>query len=199
MYGNANNIVSDEFALASMQTATDPQIERAHRVTDRARATHGTRRPVERGKKAVAGGVDFAPTILAEHAPSFGIERIQQDAPGTVAKCGGAFRRSCNVDKQHSRKHPIRLRCLPMPGDELFDLIKNFILIANPDHMVLTAELNQFGAGNLLRHVARMFYVNHPLISAMQNQGWYARDGQNVSDIDLPVHTHDRRSRAGAC
>ncbi len=99
MYGNADNIVSDELAFASMQTATDVQIERTHRITDRAGATHGSCWAVERGKKTVTGGVDFAPSILAEHAPSFCIERIEQLAPGAVAESGGAFGRSRNVDE----------------------------------------------------------------------------------------------------
>src|SRR5438552_15245881 len=45
MHGNADNIVSAEFAFAGMQTATDLEIERAHRIADRAGATHGARRP----------------------------------------------------------------------------------------------------------------------------------------------------------
>src|SRR5438874_848847 len=146
MHDNANNIVSDEFALAGMQTATDLQIERAHRIADCTGATYGARWPVERGKETVAGGIDFAPAILAEHTPNFGIERVEQHAPSAVAGCGGAFRRSRNVDKQYSREHPIWFRCLPMPGDELLDLVKNCVLIAKPDRMVLTAELNQSGA-----------------------------------------------------
>src|SRR5215510_11322936 len=120
MHRNANNIVSDEFALAGMQTATDLQLERAHRIANCAGATHGPRRPVERSKETIACGVDLASAILAEYAANFGIERVEQHAPSAIAKCGGAFRRPRNVDKQHGREHPISLRCLPLPGDELF-------------------------------------------------------------------------------
>ena len=86
-----------------------------------------------------------------------------------------------------------------MPGDEHFNFIKNCPLIADPRHVVLAAELNQFGTGNLLGHVARVLHVNDALIGAMQNQRRYTRDGQDIPDIDLPIHAHDRRCCAWAC
>ena len=79
MHGNANNIVSDEFALAGMQTATDLQIERAHRIADCTGATYGARWPVERGKETVAGGIDFVatePTELVAHRVIMSVEKL---------------------------------------------------------------------------------------------------------------------------
>src|SRR6185369_16281499 len=68
MHGNSAKLVPHDFALAGMEARPDLESERPYVVRDGAGAAHCAGRAVERGEKAIPGGIDLATAEAGELA-----------------------------------------------------------------------------------------------------------------------------------
>ena len=66
VYGNSAKLVAHDFALAGMEARSDLESERPYVVRDG--AAHRASRAVERGQKAIPGGIDLATAKAGELA-----------------------------------------------------------------------------------------------------------------------------------
>jgi hypothetical protein len=89
---------------------------------------------------------------------------------------------------------------LPDAGEELFDLVEDSVLIADPRQMVDPAQLDKPGSGNPGRQVAALFDRRIPVARAMEDERRHPNGRQHWSEVDLAVHPAERHrcSRTGS-
>jgi hypothetical protein len=91
MYSNTGEIVTDEFAFASVDATTDFQAKGSYSITERVGTSNRPSRAVKCSKKPIACGADLASTIMLQHFADLHIEFVQQFAPGIVADGRNTF------------------------------------------------------------------------------------------------------------
>ena len=81
---DALHITAGHLDLASMQSATDLNFERADGLDNRASAANGARRTVERGQKSVSQRFDLAAAVPREFSPHTRMMSTEQIAPASI-------------------------------------------------------------------------------------------------------------------
>jgi hypothetical protein len=98
---NAAEAPIDALELTGVQAAADVESERLDLPNDRRSGLQRSRRSVECGEEAVAGGVDLVSTQPSELPAQGGAERRDEFAPSGVAGFGGDARRVDDVHEEH--------------------------------------------------------------------------------------------------
>ena len=129
-------------------------------LADRTGAADGASGPVEGRQEPVAERLDLAPAERGQLATHERIVVLKQRAPTLVAELRGALGRAGDVGEQHSRQHAVGLRSTSGAGQELLDLVKHGIAVAEPGHVVVARQLDEACAGNLLGDVAAVVARN---------------------------------------
>ena len=134
MDGDAAHFFVQQFALASVKTGANFEVELSQAVSNRPPAVDGACGAVERREKPVAGRVDLLAAKPRELAPDLGMVLLKELAPGTVTEVSRSRRRADDVREEDRRKHAIGLR-LPLLlldhlGEEGFELRDQLIRVA---------------------------------------------------------------------
>src|ERR1700757_4371518 len=101
MDGDPTDVRVPKLDLTGVKSRPNFDAQRAHRRTDRLRASHGTRGAVEGRDHAITRGIYFAATMTLDLAGDQAVVAIQRPRPHIVAERGGALRRGDNVGEEH--------------------------------------------------------------------------------------------------
>jgi hypothetical protein len=130
------DVISGEFDLPGMQSATHLESEGPNPLGDRVGAADGPSGSVEGCQESVAHSVHFPAPEAVQLPPDQGIVIFQEATPLAVAELGSPLRGADDVREQDSGKHSVGLRAVANPGQELLHLIKDGILVADVGQVV---------------------------------------------------------------
>ena len=71
-------------------------------------------------------------------------------------------------------------------------------LVVEEKEMIVTGQLEQSCSRNVFGENAPMFHVDERVPRAVDDQGWHVNRGQDIADIDLVDHPHERDHRCRA-
>src|SRR5262249_34011525 len=117
--GDAPDVVAHAHALAGVHARAHLEAERADGISNGEPAADASRRAVEEGQEAVAGGRDLASAEVCNLTPHQRIVSYEQITPSPVAEAGCLLRRADDVGEQHGREDAIVLQRRVRAGDEL--------------------------------------------------------------------------------
>ena len=129
----------------------DSHAVRSRRDVDR--GAHGPSGGVERGKESIADRLDFNTSIAVEACAHHRVVRVRQRGPLAMTQAGRLFGRRDDVGEQHRRPHDVAFGCLSAPGQELFDLVENGVVIAGPECIIDTRKFHVLRAVNVIGQV----------------------------------------------
>jgi hypothetical protein len=130
------DVISGEFDLPGMQSATHLESEGPNPLGDRVGAADGPSGSVEGCQESVAHSVHFPAPEAVQLPPDQGIVIFQEATPLAVAELGSPLRGADDVREQDSGKHSVGLRAVANPGQELLHLIKDGILVADVGQVI---------------------------------------------------------------
>jgi hypothetical protein len=155
VHGDSADIPVSKLALAGVESRTDLDAQRAHLLADRACAVDAPCRPVEGREDAVARGFYLPTAVPVELTPDEAVVLLEQIAPASVAERRGAFGRLDYVGEEHGRKGTVGLALAALACQELLGLVDDLIRVAGPGPMVVTRQLDEARARDLLCEPAR--------------------------------------------
>src|SRR5262245_3102336 len=82
-------------------------------------------------------------------------------------------------------------------GQELFNFVKNRILIADEWKMIITRQFDKLGSWYLLRYESSLFQLQTKIVSSMNHKSRHTNGWQNTTHINLRVHLCQRQCRPG--
>src|ERR1700716_31770 len=188
--GDALYVVTRDLDLAGMEATADLNVERTDRLGNRAGATHGTCRAVEGGEKPVPKRSHFVAARPREFPPHHRVMRVEQIAPALVAQLLGPGGRTHDVGKQYGRKDAVAFCRRDGSSQKFLDCVTD--LLVDKKQMIVSWQLVQSCSRDVLGKKASMFDVDERVPRAVDDQGWHMDRGQNIADIDLADHPHDR-------
>jgi hypothetical protein len=118
--------------------------------------------------------------------------RFEQIAPALVAQLLGPRGRTHDVCKQYGRKDTVALCRGDRSGQEFLDCVND--LVVDKEEMIISRQFEQSRSRNMLGKKASMFDADKRVPRAMDDQSRHVDRGQNIADIDLADHPHDRQS-----
>jgi len=119
------------------------------RAADRARGA------VERAQEAVSRRLELLPAVALQLEAHGGVVLDEHLAPGGVADARQRGRRADDVGEEQRHQYAIGVRHRPSPGQELLHLLEHPVRV-DPGHVVISRELDETRAGNVLRDVAAL-------------------------------------------
>jgi hypothetical protein len=75
-------------------------------------------------------------------------------------------------------------------GQKFLDCVTD--LLVDKKEMIVSRQLEQSCSHNVLGKKASMFDIDECVPRAVDDQSWHVNRGQNIADIDLADHPHDR-------
>lgn len=84
------------------------------------------------------------------------------------------------------------------PGQELFHLVNNRVIVADPNHVVDPGQLNELCVRNSPGKISRALDADDPFIRPMRDERRTADRGENFPHVNLAVHPHHRLCGTGA-
>src|SRR5207253_7966448 len=115
----------------------------AHAVADRKGGAHRPRGTVEAREEPVARRIDLASAEPLQLATDSIVVRFDQFTPAAVAQRTRAFRRADDVGEQDSRQDPVLVVHVSCTGEELLDHVEQRLLIACPEDVIFTRQLDE--------------------------------------------------------
>src|SRR6266403_2323451 len=190
MNRDALHVVAGDLDLAGMEATADSNVESTDRLCNRAGTTHGPGRAVKRGEKSVPKRPHFVAAEAREFPPHRSVMRLEQIAPALVAQLLGPCGRTHDVCKQYGRKDTVALCRGDRSGQEFLDCVND--LVVDKEEMISARQFEQSRSRNMLGKKASMFDADERVPRSMDDQSRHVDRGQNIADIDLADHPHDR-------
>jgi hypothetical protein len=75
-------------------------------------------------------------------------------------------------------------------GQKLLDRVTD--LVVEEKEMIVTGQFEQSCSRNVFGKTASMFHVDERVPGAVDDQGWHVNRGQDIADVDLVDHPHER-------
>src|SRR6478736_8398288 len=188
--GDALHVVAGDLDLTCMEAAADFNVESTDRLDNGAGTTHGTCRAIERGEKPVPKRSHFVAPEAREFPPHRRVMRFEQIAPALVAQLLRPCGRTHDVRKQYGRKDTAAFYRGDGSGQKFLDCVNN--LLVDKKQMIVSRQLEQSCARNVLGKKASMFDADERVPGAVDDQSRHVDRGQNIADIDLADHPHNR-------
>ena len=163
----------DDFALTSMESYPHLKPQPANLIADGTRASDRPRRAIEGGKYAVARRIDLAPAKSFQFPTDRGEVPFQGLAPAAVTELGRTLGRAYDVSEHDRNQQPIWLWPVSGARHELFHLVDQAIQhlgLEGLQQMVVTRQLDIFGAGNVLREIPPSNDRDSLVADTMQDQ-----------------------------
>src|SRR5688572_15660093 len=196
--GDPTQLGANHFALAGVDTGTNVEAKPSDALGHGARSADRTRRTVEGRQEAVTGGVDLASAIPRELAADDVVVRPEEVGPAAIAELGRPTGRVDDVGEEYRSQHAVGVGRLPHSRHELLDLVHDRVARVAPRQVIDAVELDVLRSRDVGTEEAAGTDVDRTIRRRVQNQRGYPDDGQDVADIDLVVHTRERRRRGGA-
>ena len=92
--------------------------------------------------------------------------------------------------KQYGRKDTVALCRGDGSGQKFLDCVND--LLVDKKQMIVSRQLEQSCSRNVLGKKASMFDADERVPGAVDDQSWHVDRGQNIADIDLADHPHNR-------
>src|SRR5262249_40359293 len=159
MDGNAPELVADDVAFARVQTDPEVHTDLPYGPEHRSRACDGRGRGVEGCEKAVARGIDLAPSVSAQLSAYPGVVHLEEIRPCTVAERAGSLRRADDVGEHDRGDDTARLGPAPAAGDELLHLVDDRVGVARPQEEVVSRQLDPSCARDPVREIPAMIHL----------------------------------------
>jgi len=191
VHGDALHIIAASFDLAGMQATTNLNVERADCLGNRACATYGTRRTVERGEKSVSKQSNFAAPVTREFTSHRRVMSVQQILPALVTHLLGPRGRVDNICEQNGRKDAVAFHHGDGSGEEFLDAVTN--LLMDEEKVILSGQFDQSSPWNVLGKKASAIHIDECVSDAVNYQRWHMDRGQDVGDVDLKGHLYHRQ------
>ena len=102
---------------------------------------------------------------------------VEELPPPLVPEPGGMAGRVDDVGEQNGGQDALRRACLPGAGDELLDLAADLVAALREQQVVSPRELDELGAGNLIRQVAPQLDRHRTVLGPVEDQRWGADHG----------------------
>ena len=197
VHGEAGEIVTAPFALTRVDAGAHREPRGAGRLDDRDRGAHRAASGIERRDEAVAGRVDLPPAEAAELRAHDRIVRVQFATPGRVAEFGRVSGRVDDVGEEHRRQHPVR-GPVPVPGQELLDLVEHRVGGRRPRHVVGTRHEHELRTLDARRDVAAEPAGHETILLRVQHQRAGADRGEPVTNVGADGQREVRTRVRGA-
>src|SRR5689334_1368141 len=97
----------------------------------------------------------------------------------------GSLRRADDVREEHRRKDSLSLGCGPCPGQELLKLGGQPGLVASPEQVLASWQLEVPSARNAIRQIAAEDWRNERGVRMGDHQGWHSDRRQQVPHVAL--------------
>src|SRR6266481_470376 len=195
---DALHVVAGDLDLAGMEATADLNVERTDRLGNGAGTTHGTCRAVEGGEESVPKRSHFVAAEAREFPAHRRVMRFEQIAPALVAQLLRPRGRTHDVRKQYGRKDTVAFCRGDGSGQKFLDCVSD--LLVDKKEMIVSRQLEQSCARNVLGKKASMFDADERVTGAVDDQSRHVDRAQNIADIDLADNPHDshgsRRPRA---
>src|SRR4029078_1843624 len=121
--GDAAYLSGDHLALPGVHPRPNFQAKSAEPVAHCHRAAHRAPRRIERGEEAITGGVDLDAAVAVQLAPHRGVVLLDELAPPSVAKLGGARGAVDDIGEQNGREESVGLRPRSDSREKLLDRV----------------------------------------------------------------------------
>ncbi len=193
MYGDASELVADNFTLACVQPGTHLNPQGLDLVRDGTRASNCPSGTIKSGQETIARGIDLAPSEPLQRAADHRVVILEQIPPSAIPQRDSLLRSAHDIGEENRREHPVGLRAASHAGKEIFNFIGYGLRISEPRHVILSREFNQLGIGYVLRQVTTSCDRHSPVVQAVNYQGGNADSGKHVADIDLHIGSGQRR------
>src|SRR5262245_16455005 len=109
MNRDSRDFITEQFALAGVDSDPKLEPEGVHGVTDGDGAADRARRSIEGGKEAVAGRVDLVPAESLELTSHDRAVACEQVRPSVITHCTDSLSRLDDVSDQDGGEHAVRL------------------------------------------------------------------------------------------
>jgi hypothetical protein len=113
---------------------------------------------------------------------------VEQLAPPPVAQRHSPLRGANDIREHDRGQDPIRLWPAAGTCEELLDLVKDGIGVADPREMVGSRQLHVLRALNAFRDVSSPLHAAHPIALALDDERWDTNDGKRVPRVVFVVH-----------
>ena len=114
---------------------------------------------------------------------------IKEGGPPVVSKRGCPRGRRNDVGEHHRREHPVELSFIVADAKhETLDIVKERRLITDPEEMIISGILHEFGTRYLLRHLSSGINWEVLVSDASQHKRWHMYRGEDMTDIHAVVH-----------
>jgi hypothetical protein len=153
---------------------------------------------VERRQEAVTRRVDLSATAALQLSADDGVVTLQEVAPCAVAELDDACRGAHDVGEQDRGQHPVRLRAVPHPGEELLHLVEYRVLVADVRKIVATGQLDIGCAGDGFGEVTPMFRSAIRIVPALNDQRRRLDRRQHMSNVGFPLRAKEGEIRSRA-
>ena len=197
--GDAADILALELDLARMDAAADSTGRRVRRRGDLARASHGTRRAIEGGKEAVAQSLDFSSPKPGDFSSHDVVVPVEKSLPVAISHLGARRVESTMSVKStvaSTRSDSASLRA-PVRNSSISSAGRSDV--AGPDDVIGARKLDELGARDVLRQKATTLHIHPRIAGPMEHESRNADRREDVANIDLAVHSHQRDHRRRTC
>ena len=127
MHGQPPDLITGQLHLSGMEPGSNLDAELIQFIGDPRRADDCSGRAVEHRKKAIAGVVHLASSVLAQVLPDQIVVGLTQGDPGGVTDPSGGLRGADYVGEQDRAQHTIHRRYRGSSCQELLDLIQDCV------------------------------------------------------------------------
>ena len=101
-----------------------------------------------------------------------------------VAECLRSAGRIDDVREQGGREDPVLEARRPDPREEFLDLVDDVVRVP-PGNVGFAGQFDEFGVGDVLRHVTAFFELRVAVGAAVEHQRLRLDARQDVADVDL--------------
>ena len=143
MHRNAGKVSTHQLAFTRMQARPDLNPERSHRRSDGLRTTNRARGAIEPGHEAVTSSVDFYTAMDRQFTSYQCVVRLEQVSPSPIAERCRALCGPHDVREENRRQDAVGVGWLMRASEELFDLVRNRVVVAEEWDVVIPRELNE--------------------------------------------------------
>src|SRR5207253_1400894 len=140
------------------------------RVEDRLGAVDRSRRPVEGGQESVARRLDLPAAETAERLPDGSLMTLEQLTPAAIAELRGGAGGVDDVGEQDRREHPLGLRRVATPRQELLHLTKGDLRALVPDGVIVAGQLHELGVRYVLGQPATVPDVDQAVMAPVEDE-----------------------------
>ena len=190
VYGDAAELLIDHFAFTGVNASPNVDTEWLDRFYDRLATANGARRAVKSSQETIAGRIYLPSAVgfdLLAHQTMVLREKI---LPSTIAQFDKPICRTNNVCEQYAGENAVSfaVHSTPCAGQKGFNLTDDRACVANPGHVISAWQLDILRSWYVATQIPTMLNV-YDIACAVQDEGGDLQDRQDVTHVDLLIHS----------